>query len=534
MTMLSRFQLNARFQPVSAVTPQGVSDSTTGHGDFARELRILTRGSSFGLIGQIANVVLAFAFSLAVGRLFHAQGTGTFFEALAIFTIACNIGDLGADDGLAWAVPRLRSEQRSADVRRLLPIACAPVLVLSTCLAIAVFVGAGPIAHLFTHGVKASHLRSFIRILAPFVPIAALVQVAISGTRGFDRVWPLAGIWLFVTPLLRLILLPVLVLSGVGLLAVAYSWAIPTVLGALALVWVLWMLAESEHRLSTNGAVAVPRRDLARQFWSFSAPRAVASVCQMGLIWLDVLLVGYFVSLPMAGVYGVASRYLVIITYTLIAVGGTIAPQVSRLLTLGKLDDFRRLYQTATSWIMAIAWPCALMLAIFSPFLMRIFGKGFVVGHTALTILALTMLFVAATGNNLGILVVSGRTRTSLWIGMLALGLNVGLNLWLIPFIGINGAAIAWAISLVVSNSLISLVLYRSYRLHPFSPAFFRVAATSVLVVGLPALVCRVVLGADLPAFLLTSLAAGGAYLAIMWRARGHLQLGSLLARQPS
>jgi O-antigen/teichoic acid export membrane protein len=252
----------------------------------------------------------------------------------------------------------------------------------------------------------------------------------------------------------------------------------------------------------------------------------------MALVWLDVLLVGYFISLRMAGIYGVASRYLVAITFCLIAVGGTINPQVSRLLSLGRLTEFRRLYQTATGWIMAITWPTALMLAVFSPLLMRLFGREFVVGHTALTILALSMLFVTATGNNLGILIVSGRTATTLWIGMLSLALNIGLNLWLIPRIGINGAAIAWAVSLIVSNSLVSVILYRTYRLHPFGPAFGRVAAAAVLLVGVPALLLRVVVGANALGFLLTAAVGGGAYLLLLWRSRHHLELGELLARK--
>ena len=103
-----------------------------------RNYGFCSRGSSFGLAAQCGNLIFAFCFSLIVGRLFHAQGTGTFFEALAIFVIASNVSDLGADDGLAWAVPRLRSAQRTADVRRLLAyrVPAGPRVVGRTCLAL--------------------------------------------------------------------------------------------------------------------------------------------------------------------------------------------------------------------------------------------------------------------------------------------------------------------------------------------------------------------------------------------------------------
>jgi O-antigen/teichoic acid export membrane protein len=518
-------------RPMQADSPGDGTGDGSGDGHFARELRLLTRGSSFGLLGQGANAVLAFAFSLVVGRLFHAQGTGTFFEAMAIFTLASNIGDLGADDGLNRTVPRFRAAGRTADIKRLFPIAFVPVLVVASAFAIALFLNAIPIAHLFSHGHNSTHLSSFIRILSPFVPVAALVEVLIAGTRGFDRVWPLAAIWSIIVPICRLLLLPVLLIAGLGLLAVAYSWAVPIVLGALALFWTLWWFARQEHALLLDSTPAQPRRLLAREFWTFSAPRALASVCSMGLVWFDVLLVGYIVSLRMAGIYGVANRYLVVVTIALAAVGGTIGPQISRLLALGKLDDFRHLYQTATAWVMAVAWPVSLTMAIFAPVFMRLYGPEFVHGATALTILSLMMLYVSATGNNVVVLVMSGRASTSLWIGLFTLVLNVAANLLLIPHWGINGAAVAWAISLLVSNVLINTVLYRHLRLHPFGPAFLPVAVGSVCCIAVPGVICRLALGPHWSALILTAATGGVAYLVLLWRLRHRLELGTFLSR---
>ena len=138
----------------------------------------------------------------------------------------------------------------------------------------------------------------------------------------------------------------------------------------------------------------------------------------MALVWLDVLLVGYLISVRMAGIYGVANRYLVVVTFALAAAGGTIGPQVSRLLAKGKVEDVRRLYQTATGWVVAIGWPLSLTLALFARCSCGCSVRSSAFGATALTILALMMLYVAATGNNMVVLVMSGRTSTSLWVGL--------------------------------------------------------------------------------------------------------------------
>jgi O-antigen/teichoic acid export membrane protein len=248
----------------------------------------------------------------------------------------------------------------------------------------------------------------------------------------------------------------------------------------------------------------------------------------MALVWLDVLLVGYIISVRMAGIYGVANRYMVVVTFALAAAGGTIAPQVSRLLSLGRVGDVRHLYQAATGWVMAIGWPISLTLAAFAPLFMRLFGAEFRAGSTALTILALMMLYVTATGNNVVVLVMSGKTSTSLWVGVVTLGLNVGFNLYLIPRLGINGAALAWAVSLLASNAIIAVILFRRMQLHPFGPAFLHVAAASVLLIGLPSLLFRLLLGPHWLALCATAAIGLPTYLYCMWRLRERLELPAL------
>jgi hypothetical protein len=81
---------------------------------------------------------------------------------------------------------------------------------------------------------------------------------------------------------------------------------------------------------------------------------------------------------------------------------------------------------------------------------------------------------------------------------------------------------------------LISVVLYRAYRLHPFGPAFSRVGLLATCVVGLPALAFRLALGAHIEAVLLSAVAAGGVYLVLLWRNRERLELGNLGALRPA
>jgi len=102
-----------------------------------------------------------------------------------------------------------------------------------------------------------------------------------------------------------------------------------------------------------------------------------------------------------------------------------------------------------------LSWPLYLILAFYSPAILSVFGDGFSDGAFALTVLAVAMLAVMAAGNNQTVLLMSGRSGLQMSNRFLALGGNVALNLWLVPIWGMNGAAIAWAVTWVADAGLV-------------------------------------------------------------------------------
>src|SRR5262249_30247634 len=115
-------------------------------------------------------------------------------------------------------------------------------------------------------------------------------------------------------------------------------------------------------------------------------------------------------------------------------------------------DRAETIYKTSTQWIVASSWPLYLALAAGGPFVLRLFGPGFTAGADALAILALAMLVNLATGNVETVLLMSGCSRYILANKLIAIGTNVVLNLVLVPHDGIVGAALAWAVSIVLDN----------------------------------------------------------------------------------
>jgi O-antigen/teichoic acid export membrane protein len=491
------------------------------------ELRSLVRGGSLNLAGFVASGVLGFALAIVVTRGLGEAGAGVFFSAVATFTIVSNVAELGADTGIVRFVARLRQQGRPGDIRRTAQIALVPVAVVSVAGAAAVYAGAPALARLFArdHTVEVAHV---LRLIAPFLPFATVSTVAVAGTRGFGTMVPFAVIEGFAKPAVRPLAVLLLLSGGLATAEVALAWSIPEALGCAVALVILFRLIRREGGAVPAEAAVAPGPSLGREFWAFSAPRSFAAAFQVTVIYVDLLLLGHFRSAAEVGVYAAASRLVTVGTFALQAVRLAIAPHISAMLTRDDLDGAEDLYQTATWWLMAISWPIFLMLAVFAPVVLGVFGRGFTSGQGALVILSLAMLVNLGTGNVSMVLLMSGRSGWNLLNEGVALVLNVVLNLILIPRMGMAGAAVSWAVTIAVDNLMAAAEVRIFLGMGPFGPGYAVVAGASVPCFAGIGLVSRLVLGASWPALLLSGALGTVAYAFLLFRARDVMRLGLL------
>jgi O-antigen/teichoic acid export membrane protein len=115
-----------------------------------------------------------------------------------------------------------------------------------------------------------------------------------------------------------------------------------------------------------------------------------------------------------------------------------------------------------------------------------------------------------------------------------ALVVDIGLCFLLIPRMGISGAAVAWASSVVVRNGLTFVQVYRLNGVTPFSRGATVVALASLGCFGAPLLVVAAVTEPTLLVVAPTVLVGGAVYAGILWLERGPLALSAFRALVPA
>jgi O-antigen/teichoic acid export membrane protein len=495
-------------------------------GEERGQLEKLARRGTASLVGAAFSSLSGILLVVIVTNGFSRDVAGTLFSATSAFLIIESIALLGTDTGLVKWLPTQLAAGRAVDATRTLVIASVPVLAVAVGSGVALYAYAPSLApHMVGDG-AASTMSMMLRALALVLPAAALYDLVVAATRGMGSMRPTV----LVDNLGRLGLQAVAVLAvylaGGGALALALAWSLPYVLGLVVAVW--WL------RSQVRGARSIAEQPtswhtLGNEFWAYTAPRAIARVTQTALKRSDVVLVAALASPAEAALYTAATRFIVLGQLFVQSVQQALAPHLSSLFARDATKAANSVFQTATLWSVLASWPFYLVLAGFSPPLMEVFGDGYSVAADVVLILSLTMLLATACGPVDSVLLMAGRSWLSLRNSTVALAVNVGMNLVLIPLAGIRGAAISWAVAIVVRNVLPLLQVRRHLGMWPVTPPAVQVGALAVVCFGVADVIT---LATGLPTVLdLAALALGTlAYLYGVWSRHDALGLDAFRA----
>ncbi|MCD0447815.1 polysaccharide biosynthesis C-terminal domain-containing protein [Actinocorallia sp. API 0066] len=491
-------------------------------------LRETARGGMVGLLGAVVGAAGGFALTVVVARALGPETTGVFFIVVALVTIVGEITELGADTGLVRMAAAERALGRTGALRHLLRTALVPVAIVSVLAAAVLALLVEPLLPvLFDGGLDEAEL--FLYLGVPAVAVWALRTVALAGTRGLGSVASFALVNNVALPAARPLLVLACLVLGLPAWTVMASWTLPAVAAAGVALWLLWRVLRRVERDEPPTAPAPPRRETTRAFWSFSGVRGVAAAVEIAIIWLDVLIVGAMVAAFDAGLYATTSRFITTGTLVLAATRIAIAPQISALLARGAKPEAERLNAVATTWIVAGSWPLYLVLALGGPFVLTLFGPEFAEGATALAILSGAMLVSLLAGNVQTVLLMGGKSSWSLANKALALAVMIVADLLLVPSHGIVGAAVGWALTMVVSNGLAAVQVRYGMRLRLLPSGPLKVALGALVCFGGAGLAVRAALGMDGPAFALMCASGGIAYAGVLYALRSTLHLDELL-----
>jgi O-antigen/teichoic acid export membrane protein len=414
--------------------------------------------------------LLLFANTVALGRLIGADGLGTYAFVLALVGLVALPANFGLSTLALRQVAALREREQWQPLRGAVWFALVAVVLYA-----GLVIVAGGAALLFAGQSLNPVLLATMSVALALLVFHSAGEVIGAILRALGRV--VGG--QVPDQIVRPALLLALVLAAGFLLEHDWLTAPRTMAAAViaavaATTLALVMLARSLPGPARGCPARLPWRDGLRSW----APLALLGLMQGANSFADTLILGLLADSATVGIYRVAAQCALLVPFTLMMLGPVAGPYVAQLHAKGDTAAVQRVVGRTARTAFVAACPVFLLLVLFGgPVLSFVFGPEYAVGATALAILATGQLVNASTGTVGIVLNMTGHERDTMLGVAVAAVATVVLNALLVPPLGLDGAALATAASMILWNVVMAYRLYVRTGLVSFALPLRRSAA---------------------------------------------------------
>jgi len=414
----------------------------------------LLRGSVASIALKVFCTAASLGTAVILARILGPEGYGTYAYALALVTLLSVPAQFGLPTLVVREVAAYHVKEQWGLMRGLLLRANQAVVAVS--LGFAAVTGA--IALALGERFSQEQLATFAwaLVLLPLIALGNLRGAALQGLR--HVVTGQLPEQLLRPGMLVVLLLLFVVFFGSHTLTPPRAMAMHALAALTAFTVGAWLLARALPAQAKMATTAYNTRA-----WMRSAlPLAFLAGMQIINGQTDIVMLGIFRPADDVGVYRVVVQGAALVIFTLNAVNVVLAPNISRLYAAGEKERLQRMITWSARVILLTALPVAGLFIFFGDSILgAVFGDEYVRGSTALAILCLGQLVNAGMGSVGYLLNMTGHERDTATGVAVAAGVNVVLNLALIPPFGMEGAAVATATSLIIWNLFLVWQVYR-------------------------------------------------------------------------
>ncbi|EMA52237.1 flippase [Halococcus salifodinae] len=391
----------------------------------------LERTSLILFVSSVASKILGF-----VGSVYFARELGP--EIIGIFALVqAVIGMLGvpADFGVQGAAEkRITETNNQIEKNRLFTASIVILVVAFIVVVLLLFVFRGFVVQYIGEPLVIElSVILFLTILYQLLTAVLRAEFKIEQTAAID----------VVKNTVRVAISIGLILLGYGIYALITGLMASMVIGLGASVLVLGL------------GIARPERDHFRSLYEFSKYNVILRTSGLIYTWIDTLMIGFFLTQSLVGVYEVAWTLTGVVVLASKAVSQTLFPNFSQFVSNDNLGELERTLPKAISYSLLIPIPAFFgVLLLSQDILSIIYGSAFSAGWLVLILLTGERVIHSVHTVIYKTLLAFDRPDVAFRISGLTMVLNGVLNAILIPQIGIAGAASAFVISYLV-NSII-------------------------------------------------------------------------------
>ncbi|MEP7265585.1 MAG: oligosaccharide flippase family protein [Bacteroidota bacterium] len=201
---------------------------------------------------------------------------------------------------------------------------------------------------------------------------------------------------------------------------------------------------------------------------SYGLVLSFSGMANLGLKYIDVIILGKYVSLSKVGVYALAAFIPTVIDAPYYALDKITNPKIGEAWAKKDMGVIQEIYFKSTRYLMLLGGLIFLGINLNIDQLFTLIPNNYSEGINVVFIISLGTLINISTGVNDAIIFTSSKYIYGTYMLLSLLILAVVNNFIFIPKYGIEGAAMATALSAFVYNLMKYLYIWKKFNLQPF------------------------------------------------------------------
>lgn len=404
-----------------------------------------------------ATAAMLFLQSVVLSRFLGVEAMGVYFFAMAIYRIGESAAPFGIPMSAVREVGAAHATQSWQTIRSVAKQATLICLAFGGLAAGAVLLGKSVIAGTFESPADAATALGWIAFaILPGCGVMALTAVLRGlGHQGVANILGAMLVSIIATTSFMLWT------HEDGYVGAIQSYIIGQAIALGVLGLFVW-------RLVRKGQGVAPVRhslfDSAPAFW-------IITLASFGNDSLGILLLGMLGSVADAGIFGVASRLALPLSFLSASVQAVYEPRFAGVMRSGTPDQLRREFHSSLKHSFGLAAAMLLLMAVLAEPLLGLFGKGFAAAEGPFVVMLVGLCIMAAFGPAGSFLAMTGKARYNAWIAIASLPALVVMNALLIPHFGAMGAACATTMVLIIRTLVQAWAAFRHLNSLPDKPA---------------------------------------------------------------
>lgn len=409
----------------------------------------ILRGSRDTFVLKASGLLAGFLFTFIIARYWGPDALGVFSLCLTVVTIPTVLGVAGLDTTMVRLIAERSAKGDDLFARQIYYKAVKLVLVFTILLSVATFFFASLIADIIFNKTQ---LTEPIRIASLSITPMALIMLNSQALRGLKKIREFALIQYFLRFLLPLAALVVLMQFNHGDQVVIVAFVAGIFLLAFGSTVVILRSFKCSKPTSTPSDVKL------KYLFSIALPLLMASLVIFIKGRINILMIGIYMSETDVGIFTVALKLATLSTTSVMAVSSIAAPKFAEFYGKSDFSGLETVVKHSAKLMFYTSLPFVILFALFPEFFLGLFGEQIKACVPAFLILIAAYLIYGISGTAGHILQMTGKPVVFQNFVIVSTLINIILNFILIPKFGLNGAAVATLIDMLVWN--LSCVFY--------------------------------------------------------------------------